>query len=99
VCDLDSARLRSTGIVQKLPQRRIAVGEKVFAKPVTRTDVFESGTKVRTAVYNRDDLMAGMKLRTPCIVTEYSSTTLVPGGANAVLDSYGNLIIQIRSTK
>ena len=35
-----------------------------------------------------------MKLRTPCIVTEYSATTLIPSGAvKRSIDGYGNLII------
>jgi len=53
------------------------------------------GKKVRVAVYERDELTAGAQLRSPCIVTEYSSTTLIPPGAIAEVDGHGNLIIQV----
>jgi len=47
------------------------------------------------AVYQREELSAGTQLRTPCIVTEYSSTTVIPPGATTEIDGYGNLIIQL----
>ena len=50
--------------------------------------------KGRTAIYARDELETGARLRTPCVVTEYSATTLIPPGARAVVDEYGNLIIE-----
>ncbi|MCA1614427.1 MAG: hydantoinase/oxoprolinase family protein, partial [Acidobacteria bacterium] len=50
----------------------------------------------RAAVYAREELPAGARLRSPCVVTEYSSTTLVPAGARARLDELGNLIIELR---
>jgi N-methylhydantoinase A len=53
------------------------------------------GKKVRIQVFNRAELTAGTRLRTPCIVTEYSSTTLIPAGTRAEVDDYGNLIIEM----
>ena len=53
------------------------------------------GKKLSVAVYHRDKLAAGARLRAPCIVTEYSSTTLIPPGASGEVDGYGNLIIQV----
>ena len=53
----------------------------VFAKPADYVETFLGAGKVRAAVYRRDELTAGMQLRSPCIVTEYSSTTLIPSGA------------------
>ena len=95
VVEVVSARVRSTGIVAKPPQKRSKVaGKKGYAKPVKYVMAYLDGKKMRVAVYERDELSAGARLRTPCIVTEYSSTTLIPPGARGEVDGYGNLIIQ-----
>ncbi|MDQ3746392.1 MAG: hydantoinase/oxoprolinase family protein, partial [Acidobacteriota bacterium] len=47
------------------------------------------------AVYRREDLPALARLRAPCVVTEYSSTTLVPAGVRAATDARGNLVIEL----
>ena len=95
--EIVSARLRSVGLVEKLKMERAArraSGKRAKARPHDQALVqFADGT-ARTAVYQREELAAGARLRTPCIVTEYSSTTLIPHGANAEVDQYGNLIIE-----
>jgi N-methylhydantoinase A len=94
--EIVSTRLRSLGLVKKLPQKRVpASREKMFARPSDYAMTYLEGKKVRTAVYRRDEFLAGMVLRTPCIVTEYSATTLIPAGVRASVDRYGNLIIVI----
>jgi N-methylhydantoinase A len=91
-----SARVRSPGIVEKLTQKRSNVaGRKGHAKPVKHVMAYLDGKKVRVAVYERDGLPAGAQLRSPCIVTEYSSTTLIPPGARGEVDGFRNLIIQV----
>ncbi len=77
--EIVSARLRSFGLVEKLPQRKIASGKI---------------KKASVGVYKRDELPAGAKLQTPCIVTEYSATTLIPSDWEAHVDQFGNLILQ-----
>jgi len=94
--EIVSARVRSIGIVDKPPQqRRRIAGRKIYAKPRAHVSAYMDGRKMRAAVYDRDELPAGARLRSPCIVTEYSSTTLVPPETRAELDGYGNLIIQV----
>ena len=90
-----SARLRSIGFVKKTPSPG-ATGKRRSVQP-TRTSVAHiDGKKVAVAVYERDRLLPGVKLRTPCIVTEYSSTTLIPAGT-AHVDGFGNMIITIET--
>lgn len=79
--EIVSARLRSFGLVEKLVQRKLSRGKAKAS---------------RLAVYNRDDLLAGAKLRTPCIVTEYSATTLIDADSKARIDDFGNLIIEFK---
>ena len=92
--EIVSARLRSIGVVEKLKQDRLpASRQERVSKPLSYAEVFFDGKRVRAGIYRRGDLPAGAKLRAPCIVTEYSSTTLIPSGVQARVDSYGNLII------
>jgi N-methylhydantoinase A len=78
--EIVSARLRSFGIVEKLAQPKIASGKNT----------------ARGNVYKREDLGAGAKLKTPCIVTEYSATTLIPADCKARIDGFGNLLIEFK---
>src|SRR3989441_2021762 len=97
IVEVVSARVRSTGIIEKPAQkRRNVAGKKGYAKPVEHVIAYLEGKKLRVAVYERDELPTGAQLRSPCIVMEYSSTTLIPPGANVELDGYGNLIIQVK---
>ncbi len=77
--EIVSARVRSFGLVEKLAQRKIASG----------------GKRPRGNIYKREELRAGAKLKTPCIVTEYSATTLIDADSAARIDSYGNILITV----
>jgi N-methylhydantoinase A len=95
--EIVSARLRSTGLVEKLKRERTKRhlhSGKLVAPPRYATVYFASG-RTRTAIYARDELEPGARLRTPCIVTEYSATTLIPDGARAKVDLDGNLLIEL----
>jgi N-methylhydantoinase A len=84
--EIVSARLRSIGLVERLSMRKIRV-KKGFGKP--------HGTTKSYLIYKRDALDGGVKLRTPCIVTEYSATTLIPADAKARVDQFGNILISL----
>lgn len=77
--EIVSARVRSFGIVEKLAQRKIDSGK----------------SKPHGNIYKREELGAGTKLKTPCIVTEYSATTLIDADSKARIDSYGNILITV----
>ncbi|HMJ25602.1 MAG TPA: hydantoinase/oxoprolinase family protein [Pyrinomonadaceae bacterium] len=95
VVEIVSARVRSIGVVQKLKDTRLKQGAvKSFAKPHDMIDTFFDRKKTRAAVYHRENIAAGSRLRVPCVVTEYSATTLVPAGSTARIDSLGNIIIE-----
>jgi N-methylhydantoinase A len=96
--EIVSARLRSLGLVEKLKMeraRRTTHARATTARPSDEVRVyFTNGTATRAALYLRDELEAGTRLRSPAIVVEYSATTLIPPGASASLDTHGNLIIE-----
>jgi N-methylhydantoinase A len=94
VVEVVSARVRSIGVVEKSKARRCRVsGGKSFAKPHGFAVSYFERKRIRAAVYRREELQAGSRLRVPCIVTEYSATTLIPEGWDARLDANGNLLM------
>jgi N-methylhydantoinase A len=91
--EIVSARLRSFGVVEKLPLTDIKSGK---TKPHGEVNMYLHGRKTTAALYRRDQLLAGTKLQTPCIVTEYSATTLIDGDGKARIDGFGNLLIEFK---
>ena len=91
-----SARLRSRGLVEKLEPERVArsAGTSHVA-PHASALVYFTTTRARVGIYARERLRAGARLKTPCVVTEYSATTLIPAGTRARVDAGGNLIIEL----
>jgi len=92
--EIVSARVRSIGVIKKVKILRSKSVPATVAKPDDFTHAHLGGGKSRIAVFRRENLKAGSRLRVPCIVTEYSATTLIPGGARAATDPYGNLIVE-----
>jgi N-methylhydantoinase A len=48
-----------------------------------------------TSIYDRTHLRAGDSLAGPAVITEYSSTTVVPPGDILTVDRLGNLVIEV----
>ncbi|HEV2881784.1 MAG TPA: hydantoinase/oxoprolinase family protein [Pyrinomonadaceae bacterium] len=94
--EIVSARLRSRGIVARLKRERVeqSADDSIVAAH-NSAPVYFTVKPSRVGVYERERLRAGARLKTPCIVTEYSSTTLIPAGARASVDADGNLIIEL----
>ena len=94
--EIVSARLRSLGLVKSLRDQKLSRAQTRTAKPNYTTTAHLSGKRLQVGVYRREELKPRAKLRTPCIVTEYSATTLIPADVVAALDEAGNLIISLR---
>ena len=94
--EIVSARLRSLGVVEELPRQSVSRARtKHTARPSRKHSVWLNGKRVSIGVYKREELPAGVRLKTPCVVTEYSATTLIPERVEARLDRHGNLIINL----
>ena len=48
-----------------------------------------------TRFYDRTALQPGNVLEGPAIVNQYDSTTVIPPGLSARIDSFGNIVIAI----
>src|SRR5258706_2135034 len=97
--EIVTARVRSIGVVEKLRAARSrAVASQSFAKPHEMVEAFFDRKKIGVAVYRREEIAAGSRLRVPSILTEYSATTLIPASCRARVDSLGNMIIDVGTT-
>jgi len=97
--EIVSARLRSIGIVPEIRIRRSARRAMLHAAaPHNFAITYFGRQKVRVAVYQRQDLKPGSRLRVPSIVTEYSATTLIPKETSAHLDKTANIIIELQAS-
>ena len=95
VVEIVSARVRSVGVVEKLKTQRANVAARAVAKPHDLVETYFGRKKVRAAMYQRESLPTGARLRVPCIVNEYSSTTVVPEGSTVSIDAHLNLVIDV----
>jgi N-methylhydantoinase A len=61
-----------------------------------RVVYFPGSGFIETPVYARTELLAGNTMIGPCLVEEHATTTVIPPGAELVVDNYGNLLINRR---
>ncbi len=64
------------------------------AHPQSETRVWIEGAWRATPVYARDALGAGDSVHGPAVVTQLDTTTLVAPGWRAVVDAWGNLVLE-----
>jgi N-methylhydantoinase A len=67
-------------------------GDGRFAIYAERPVHFDRKT-IPTRFYHRERLRSGDELQGPAIVTEYTSSTVLPPGCSARVDGFGNLVI------
>jgi N-methylhydantoinase A len=94
IVEIVSARLRSSGLVDqlKIPKPKFSSG--ITASPHSFAEAYFERKRLQVAVYRRAELTAGSRLRVPCVVTEYSATTLVPERTKASINRQGDLLIE-----
>ncbi len=91
--EIVSLRVKATGVTDKPRLRRLSANHQDAPKAAYHTKVFLTERASRVPVYLRDELRAGANFNGPAIVTEYSSTTLIPAGRIVAVDAWLNLII------
>jgi N-methylhydantoinase A len=90
--EIVSLRCSVVGELAKPALPRLSRGE--LPRGGTRKVYFTASGWLETAVLWRADLKAGNRFDGPAIVEEYGSTTVVPPGARASVDDFGNLLIE-----
>jgi N-methylhydantoinase A len=94
--EIVSARVRSIGIVPKLKMRWAQHKTPApFATPHDFVETYFNRKKIRAAVYHREEVKRGVRLQVPCIVSEYSATTLIPADTQAETDRFANIVVRV----
>ncbi len=75
-------------------QREIVAGDGGVARYAERPIFFDDRFRP-TRFYRRDQLAPGDVIEGPAMITEYTSATLLPPGASAQIDGYGNIVIAV----
>ena len=90
-------RLRARGMPEKPLIRRSAVSpvESPEAAFLGHGEVFFDYEPMKTEIFHRERLERGNRVRGPAVLVEYSSTVVVPPFAEAVVDEYGNIVMEI----
>jgi N-methylhydantoinase A len=92
--EIVSLRVRAVGITDKPRLKRVARTRRGKAKPSSTASLYFGLRATRAPVYDRDDLGAGQTLKGPAVITEYSSSTLIPPNRVVEVDPWLNLIIR-----
>ena len=77
-----------------LPRQDLRLGDGAQAVLKTRPIHFSGGWQ-QSKVYQRDLLVSGDTFHGPALITEYSSTTVLPPECVARVDEYANLVIEV----
>jgi len=92
-------RLRARGIPEKPRFKKATKMEKVLSAEafLGKKDVVFDGNRIPTKIVARDKLRSGNRIEGPAIMVEYSSTIVIPPFASALVDEYGNIVMEIMS--
>jgi N-methylhydantoinase A/oxoprolinase/acetone carboxylase beta subunit len=102
--DVEVVNIRVVGIgkIRDLQPRRLDKGTATpppAAVTSTRPVVWARGTRewdrLDTPHYDRSKLLAGNRVAGPAIIEQPDSTTPIPPGRTAVVDDYGNLLVDM----
>lgn len=94
--EIEIVTLRVRGVVRSR-SARVRTEEEPTSRGATASEaiVMFDGSKVKTKIYERQDLSVRKRYRGPAVVTEYSATTVVPPGKRFGIDEASNLIIEV----
>ncbi len=95
--EIVNLRVRAVGSTPKpeLPFFKEKAREDPSGALLGEREVFLEGKWVKAGVYERERLLWGNVVEGPAVVVEYSSTTFIPPHAVAVVDRFGNLIVEV----
>jgi N-methylhydantoinase A len=95
--EIVNLRLRARGIPDKPTfEKSRTPSEKLDNEALLgEKEVIFDYTPAKTQIINRERLVSGNRISGPAVLVEYSSTIVVPPFAEALVDEYGNLIMEI----
>lgn len=93
-----NARIRT---VISIPKAELTKTKLQSTKPPTRIASRRMsllGRWQEVPVYNREDLVTGVRSKGPCVIEEYDSTTVIGNDWNWKIDPYQNLDLMVRAS-
>ncbi len=95
--EIVNLRLRARGIPGKptFEKSRLSSEKLDNEALLGEKEVIFDYKPARTQIINRERLVSGNRMSGPAVLVEYSSTIVVPPFAEAWVDEYGNLIMEI----
>jgi N-methylhydantoinase A len=92
--EIVNLRVRASGITEKPLVSKIARRTNgVAARADGSVDCVFDGKLASASLFARDGLRGGDRFAGPAVISEYSATTLVPGGWKAKVDDYGQILL------
>ncbi|MBU0986528.1 MAG: hydantoinase/oxoprolinase family protein [Proteobacteria bacterium] len=97
--EIVNVRLRARGIPQKpVFEKMDDAGRKPpDAAFLDERKVVFDGKRINTSVFKREALGCGNRITGPAVIVEYSSTAILPPQTAALVDEFGNIIIEINT--
>jgi N-methylhydantoinase A len=94
-----NCRLQAVGLVLKAPLAPARTDTTLADARIGCRDVYHGKAQGwhATPVYDRDLLSAGTRIPGPAVIEEMSSTTVIGPNHQAVVDTYGTLIISLEA--
>jgi N-methylhydantoinase A len=93
--ELIDLRATITGTTPKPEPKAVPTGHGP-ATPAGHRPIHYRKHRYDAAVYHRRDLLAGQHVNGPAVIEQEDTTTLVPAGFRASVDTFGNLVIEVR---
>lgn len=95
--EIVNLRLRARGVPDKptFQKTQIISEELDNGALLGEKEVVFDYKPAKTRIINRERLVSGNRMSGPAVLVEYSSTIVVPPFAEASVDEYGNLIMEI----
>ena len=91
--------VKATGLTKKATFAKHALTPSAKSEPIGERMVRfdEQPERIKTPIYNRDTLPAGLIIQGPAVFEQLDSTVLVPPGINAEVDEYLTIKMNIKS--
>jgi N-methylhydantoinase A len=95
--EIVNLRLRARGAPDKPTFEKSKISSEKLAEEALlgEMEVVFDYKPANTQIFNREKLVSGNRISGPAVLVEYSSTIVVPPFAEASVDEYGNLIMEI----
>jgi N-methylhydantoinase A len=97
IVEIVNIRLRARGLPEKPILEELEFAGDIPDKSVftDKKDVIFDNKKYQTDIVDRNGLKYGNKISGPAIITEYTSTIVLPPNSELKIDKFGNMIISV----